>query len=210
MNIQKIERKITRKVRHKLKKILNGYEIINSYNDGCDHDGLIYLYECKNGFDGESWEVKDSCDEEIKTMKKSIIDNGILYYDVRYYINPDIYYKDYHDIDLVKIISEKEYKILLVVKNNINTIINKIKKEIKNMQKYDKNDYINNICMRTHYNDIYYNADKLFNTIPFHSYNDFVKYIKTNSIYYKSKNIVIQILNSSDFNEERHILGIGS
>ena len=48
MDIQKIERKITRKVRHKWKKILNGYETYNSYIDGCDRYGFIYIYECES------------------------------------------------------------------------------------------------------------------------------------------------------------------
>ena len=203
MDIQKIERKITRKVRHKLKQILDGYEIYNSYIDGCDRHGLIYFYDCNNGFNGESWEITEECNKQIINMKQRILGIGILYSGIRYYINSDIYFKDYYDNDLVKIISKKEHNLYLEIKENIINIINKLK-EIINFKKNNNID-INNIDSM----NLYYNANKLLDYVPLYNYYEFIKYIKTTKTNFKSKRIVIQILNSNDFKEERKILGLG-
>ena len=206
MDKSKIERKLAKKIRHIIKKIKNGYETIYSYTDGCDKYNFIRFFECKNGYDGESWEIDRACDNSIKFIKLSILNYGITFNDVKYYIHSDLYYKDYFDKELVKIISYQQHIMLLETSNNIKDIISKINDQI---EEYDTGNHTLNINFMLQ-REILYNAKKMLEYAPLHTYNDFVKYVKNNNYYYKTKDLVINIINSDKFKNERQMLGLGT
>ena len=206
MDKSKIERKLAKKIRHIIKQIEDGYETIYSYTDGCDEYGFIRFFECKNGYDGESWQVDRVCDNSIKSRKLYILNNGLMFNGVKYYIHSDLYYKKYYDKELVKIISDEEHKMVLEISKNIKDIISKINDQIEEYRKGNNTSNINYMLQR----EIFYNAIKMLEYSPLHNYNDFVKHIKNNKYYSKSNDLVINIINSDKFKNERQMLGLGS
>ena len=185
MDISKIERKLTKKVRHILKKISLGYKVIYSYNDGCDEYGSLTYVSCINGFEGGSWEINDACDNNIISKKLTLINNGIKFNGVNYFIHSDLYNKNYYDKDLVKIISKEEHDKLLAIKIYIDNIIEKIKNEIEIYELDNKKTESNDIMIYNH--NIFRDAKSLLYLSPRYNYGDFVKYIKNNKYGYKSR-----------------------
>jgi hypothetical protein len=208
MNISKIERKLERKIRHIWKKIETGYTIEYSYNDGYDEYGALMFVCCKNGFEGGIWEINQAYDDEIKSRKLSILDEGLMFNGNLYYIHPQLYFKEYDNNNLVEIISKEEHIEIMKIKTNIENIIKNIKETIK---LYNKEE-IQNIHLTSDkiYNStIFYCAKNLLNSAPLHNYYDFVNYFSNNKYYNKSTKFVVDILNSPNFKNEREILGLG-
>lgn len=85
--VQRIKRKITRK----MSQIINGYIVVWTEADGCDEYGIKYWVECKNGFSGRSWDVRPATIKAMRGYFKDILENGIEYNRVRYYIKDDIF-----------------------------------------------------------------------------------------------------------------------
>ena len=205
MDKSKIERKLAKKIRHIIKKIESGYDTVYSYTDGCDEYGFIRFFECKNGYNGESWEVNEERDNSIINRKLNIINNGIIFNGVKYYIDSDLYYKEYYDKELVKIISEKEHDKLLEISKIIKYIISSMKNQIEEYDKEKDRSTINFMLQR----DAFYNAKKKLNYTPLHNFKDFVKYLKNNN-YLRSSQLLLDIINSKKFKNERKILGLGT
>tara|TARA_B100001057_G_C22839847_1_gene946626 strand:+ start:176 stop:760 length:585 start_codon:yes stop_codon:yes gene_type:complete len=123
--VKSIESKIARKIRHKIKKIKNGYDVASSYNDKFFGE-YVNIYYCKNGFEGESWEIENDMNINILKYKKELIYDGIWYNEKKYYIYGEFYFKSYNDSSLIKLISYDEN---LKIKENykkIDSIINNI------------------------------------------------------------------------------------
>lgn len=208
MDKSQIERKLAKRIRHIIKKIEKSYGSIYSYTDGCDEYGFIKYYECKNGFHGESWEVKTACRNSIIAKKNNLINNGIMFNGKKYYIHSDFYNKDYYDKNLIKIISKEEHDKLLEISKIINYIISAMKNEI---EEYGKRKDIESIRFILHSN-IMYDAKKILNFAPKHNFEDFIKYLKSGYNYYnhKSSELLLNILNLDKFKNERQILGLGT
>lgn len=123
--VKSIESKIARKIRHKIKKIENGYDAVPSYCDKFSGD-YVNIYYCNNDYEGESWEIKNRKIIEVLKYKKELIYNGIWYNGKQYYIDGEFYFKSYNDSSLIKLISYYEN---LKIKENykkIDSIINNI------------------------------------------------------------------------------------
>ena len=203
---EKIERKIAKKVRHKIKKINNGYNIIYNYDDGCDEYGFITHYVCENGFEGESWEVKESLERNIKKLLLNLINNGIIFNKKKYFVHPNIYFNDYYDNNFLNLISKDEHNKLLEIKDSISKIIAKIKDKL-DLHEQDINKYKSFGIRLYNYKIISY-AKRMLDYAPLFNKEDFLKFIKISNEYSKSKNIVVDIINSTSFVEERKLLGI--
>lgn len=74
-----------------MSQIINGYIVVWTEADGCDEYGTKYWVECKNGFSGRSWDVRPATITAIRGYFKNILENGIEYNRVRYYIKDDIF-----------------------------------------------------------------------------------------------------------------------
>ena len=124
-NNDKIARKIARAIRHRIKKIEDGYKTVSSYNDKFFGE-YVNVYYCDNGYEGESWEINEKIHEDIYKYKQNIILDGFVYGGKRYFINEDIYLKGYYDKELVKLISEKEHLKMKKLSRFLNNIKNKV------------------------------------------------------------------------------------
>ena len=126
-NNDKIARKIARAIRHRIKKIEDGYgyNIESSY---CDkfYGEYVNVYYCDNGYEGEPWEIRDKIHEDIYKYKQIIILDGFVYGGKRYFIHGDMYLKGYYDKELVKLISEKEHLKMKKISRFLNNIKNKV------------------------------------------------------------------------------------
>ena len=130
-NNDKIARKIARAIRHRIKKIKDGYNteflvIVINFGE------YVNIYYCNNGYEGESWEIRDKIDEDIYRYKQFIILEGIVYGGKRYFIHGDMYLKGYYDKELVKLISEKEHLKMKKLSRFLNNIKNKVIKARSN------------------------------------------------------------------------------
>lgn len=207
-----IERKVAKRVRHILKKIEKGYDVVDSYEDGYDEYGIIRYYYCNNGFEGESWQLTECLESAIIKKKNQIINEGIVYDGKRYYIHPNLYTSRYHDDNFVKIISEKEYFNMYDIKTNIETFIKKIKEKIEKDYKSIWNDKTSkqSIFVRLRECNIIGEAKNILKLAPLYSYVDFVEYIKKNKSCFRAHNYIIEIMNSKNFKEDRKIIGMGT
>ena len=79
-------------------KIEDGYDEYNYY--ACR---LV----CKNGFDDRSWNIYSSCFESVQKYLKSIVDDGIVYNNIRYHLD-DSFYKDIVSCNLSSIINNNK------------------------------------------------------------------------------------------------------
>ena len=163
-----IERKVAKRVRHILKKIEKGYDVVDSYEDGCDEYGIIRYYYCNKGFEGESWQLDECLESAIIKKKNQIINEGIVYNGKRYYIHPNLYTSRYHDDNFVKIISEKEYFNMYDIKTNIETFIKKIKEKIDRDYKniWDDNNKKSSIFIRLRDGNIIGDAKNILKLAP--------------------------------------------
>ena len=76
-NNDKIARKIARAIRHRIKKIEDGYNTLSSYCDKFFGE-YVNIYYCDNGYEGESWEIRDKIYEDIYRYKQFIILEGFV------------------------------------------------------------------------------------------------------------------------------------
>lgn len=207
-----IERKVAKRVRHILKKIEKGYEIVISYEDGCDKYGIIRYYYCNNGFEGESWQLIECLKSALIKKKNQIINEGIVYDGIRYYIHPNLYNNNFYDKNFVKIISENDYLNLSDIKNNIVIFIKKIKEKIEKDYKSICDDKTKNssIFIRLQESNIIGDARNILKLAPIYSYVDFVEYIKTNKSYFRTYNYIIETMNSNNFEKDRKNIGMGT
>lgn len=206
-----IERKIAKKIRHKIRKIEEGYEIVYSYSDGFDDYGPIYYYSCKNDFDGESWELEQNKNRDIQRLKDNLICNGIRFNKNKYYVHSDLYKKNYFDNDFVKLISNSEHEQIRTVRENIQKIIDKMVNEINILESESKIDTHSSIYISIYNTNC--EKKKILNMAPKNNYKDFVDFIQNYSFrnnswpkyaYYIKNNL----FHKENFSKERIILGI--
>ena len=125
INCDKTARKIARAIRHRIRKIEDGYKRVTGYSDKFFGE-YVNVYYCVNGYEGESWEIRDKIHEDIYKYKQIIILEGFVYGGKRYFIHGDMYLKGYYDKELVKIISEKEHLKMKNLSRFLNNIKNKV------------------------------------------------------------------------------------
>ena len=141
----KIIKRIKRKIVRKINWIIDGYTVLENIADGYDEYGVEYWVLCKNGFDGRSWNIYSSCFESVQKYLKSIVDEGIVYNNVRYHLDDSIY-RDIVSCNLSSIIRDNKkekfnFKIRVLTENEyserkenikkINTLISSIKSKIR-------------------------------------------------------------------------------
>ena len=139
-NNDKIARKIARAIRHRIRKIEDGYNTASSYCDKFFGEYVNVQY-CDNGYEGESWEIRDKIHEDIYRYKQIIILEGFVYGGKRYFIHGDLYLKGYYDKELVKLISEKEHLKMKKLSRILNNIKNKVIKARSNETDKILNEY---------------------------------------------------------------------
>lgn len=190
MEISKIEKKLARKIRHKLRKIENGYKVFDCYIDDYDDYGPIIHYECNNGISGESWYIKDSKYRYICLVKNKIINDGIYYNNKKYYIDCDLFIKNYEDKDLVKIISEEEHNNYMKTKKIIQNILQKM-----------------NICKKNNRYESYINY--FINIAPLHSIENLKKCFFEKNLNHNNSNLeLFKMFKTKPFRNEKVLLGL--
>ena len=120
--IKKDRQKIKKKIKKDIDNIISGYKVIWEEADGCDEYGIKYWVECKNGFGGRSWDV----DPELRKQKKkyivNIIENGVVYNGMTYYIHP----LNYSTLKgRIKFITKNQYKKMSSQMLKIKSVIQK-------------------------------------------------------------------------------------
>ena len=190
MDTSIIEKKLARKIRNKLRKINDGYEIIDSYIDDYDEYGPIRHYECYNGISGELWYIKNSIYKNICFIKNKIINDGLYYNNKKYYIDCDLFIKNYEDKELVKIISEEEHNDYKETQKMIQNIIQKMNIYKKNNRYESEINYFINIA-------------------PLHSIKNLKKcFFDKNSNHYTSNLKLFKMFKTKSFRNEKDILGL--
>ena len=106
-------KRIKRKILRKLNWIIEGYTVLETIADGCDEYGVNYWVVCKNGFDGRSWDIYSSCFQSVQRYLKSVIDDGIVYNNIRYHLD-DSLYKDIVSCNLNSIIRNSKKRDLIL------------------------------------------------------------------------------------------------
>lgn len=192
--MDKITRKITRKIRHKIKILQDGYqEIVNHYNDKFNGE-YVNILICKNGYEGESWEIDNKYCLDLLRLLKDIIFNGIIFDGKKYYIHGDLYFNNYYDSNFVKLITKEENeeikKNYIFIENIVNKIVTERNKEYDTFYKKQNKLYY----IRYHYirdSNNLYNENIKLQHLAYHSIEAFEKSYKN-------------LLKRSDFNMPYH------
>lgn len=182
-NSDKISRKIARAIRHRIRKIEDGYKRVASYRDKFFGE-YVNVYYCENGYEGESWEIDVKIDNEIYKLKQNIVLNGFIYGGKKYFIDGEICFKSYYDNNFVKLISEKQHKRVRHYHNFLTNIIDKVIKARKMETNKEEKEYREMCADKNsiqHYNPYYvqklndrnYSEAKNMNKLAYHSIDAF-------------------------------------
>lgn len=145
-----LERRLKRKILRQLERIKEDWKIVYTELDGCDEYGSLYWATCANEWMGRSWEVSDKYYSAINIYKKKLVEEGIEYNNVRYFMRDDAYFcridKDYR-IPFIsselheELYSENMRRIELLVELELAKKDQKIKKLRKQIREMDETDY---------------------------------------------------------------------
>ena len=109
-------------LKRQIQKVIDGYQIVSQEADGCDEYGIKYWVECKNGWTGREWDVREACFYGHQSYLNRIVKDGIMFQGTKHYIHPDIVFSQNQFMTL----TPEEYNDYQQITHKLETIRDKI------------------------------------------------------------------------------------